>query len=139
MACPFATSGAEIPAGHPTTDNGSQVVQEVPIPQPPPTPLLGNFPDMDLNFPARGFQHLAELYGEIYQLRLSNRVVVVSSQKLINELCDQERFHKDIPRTLREVRALTGDGLFTSAHEDGHVLKKEPNWWKVRIYLCVPI
>jgi cytochrome P450/NADPH-cytochrome P450 reductase len=80
---------------------------------------------------------LADLYGEIYQLDLGRRVIVLSSQALINEVSDQERFHKDIGRALNEVRALTGDGLFTSAHEDGYILKREPNWWKAH-RLLVP-
>ena len=126
-----------MPADHPSIGSGTPTAQEIPIPQPKPTLLLGNFPDMDPEFPARGLQRLAELHGEIYQLQLSNRVVVLSSQELVNEVFDQERFHKDIPRQLNEVRALTGDGLFTSAHEDGHIFKKEENWWKAH-RLLVP-
>lgn len=80
---------------------------------------------------------MADLYGEIYQLDLGRRAIVVSSHALINEVSDQERFHKDIGRVLNEVRALTGDGLFTSAHEDGYILKSEPNWWKAH-RLLVP-
>ena len=87
---------------------------------------------MDPDFPARSLQLMGELYGEIYQLKLASRVLVLSSQKLINEACDQDRFHKDVSRTLYEIRALAGDGLFTSAHEDGgrFIKKSEPNWWK---------
>lgn len=137
MACPFASEGTEMPPDHPPVNtNVSQRVEEQPIPQPPPTFLLRNFPDMvgpasyltrhtqiayrylqDPDFPSRGIQRLANLYGEIYQVDLGRRVIVVSSQALINEVSDQDRFHKDIGRVLEEVRALTGDGLFTSAHE----------------------
>ena len=93
---------------------------------------------MDPSFPIRPLQQFAELYGEIYRLKLgAQNVMVVSTQALINELSDQDRFHKDLPRALREVRALTGDGLFTAAHEDGIVIKKEPNWWKAH-RLLVP-
>ena len=91
----------------------------------------------DPDFPSRGIQRLADLYGEIYQVDLGRRVIIVSSQALINEVSDQNRFHKDIGRVLEEVRALTGDGLFTSAHEDGYSLKREPNWWKAH-RLLVP-
>ena len=62
---------------------------------------------------------------------------MISSQEFINEASDQERFHKDIGRALNEVRALVGDGLFTSAHEDGYILKKETSWWKAH-RLLVP-
>ncbi|KAK3705239.1 hypothetical protein LTR37_013400 [Vermiconidia calcicola] len=136
MACPFAGSGPGMAADH-SSQGAKEAVQEVPIPQPPPTMLLGNFPDMDPSFPAREIQRFADIYGEIYFLELASRTVVLSTQELINEVCDQERFHKDIPRTLLEARALTGDGLFTSAHEDGLVLKREENWWKAH-RLLVP-
>jgi cytochrome P450/NADPH-cytochrome P450 reductase len=92
---------------------------------------------MDPEFPSRAIERLADLYGEIYQVVLGSRVIVVSSRALIDEVSDQDRFHKDIGPTLNEVRALTGDGLFTSAHEDGYILKREPNWWKAH-RLLVP-
>lgn len=139
MSCPFAPPDAKMPADHPdvSTNGAPAENEEVPIPQPPPSRLLGNIPDMDPNFPSRAFQHLADLYGEIYQLQLASRTIVLSSRKLINEACDQDRFHKEIGRTLQEVRALTGDGLFTSAHENGPLMKKEANWWKAH-RLLVP-
>ena len=137
MACSFATSGAELPSDHPPVPNGPPQVQEIPIPQPPPSFLLGNIPDMEPDFPARGIQRVANLYGEIVQLQLASRAIVLSSQELINEACDQDRFHKDVSRTLHEVRALAGDGLFTSAHEDGRLMKREENWWKAH-RLLVP-
>ena len=126
-----------MPGDHPPVGKLQQQTKEEPIPQPPPSLLLRNFGEMDPTFPSRSFQRLADLYGEIYQLDLGRRVVVLSSQRLINEVCDQDRFHKDISRTLVEVRALTGDGLFTSAHEDGAVIKREENWWKAH-RLLVP-
>jgi cytochrome P450/NADPH-cytochrome P450 reductase len=92
---------------------------------------------MDPEYPARGLQKLARELGDIYQLQLSSRVLVISSQDLVNEVCDQERFHKDIGRTLNSVRTLTGDGLFTAAHEDGQLLSRENNWWKAH-RLLVP-
>lgn len=117
-----------MPADHPPVPSSEH--NEIPIPQPPPTMLLGNFPDMVPGNPAGGMQRLAELYGPIYQLALDRRTLVVSNQELIHELSDQNRFHKDISRTLMEIRALTGDGLFTASHEDTLLQKKEPNWWK---------
>ena len=85
---------------------------------------------MDAENPSKPIQQLAAIHGEIYQLDLGQRAIVLSSQELINEATNEDRFHKDVNKTLREVRALTGDGLFTSAHEDGTVIKKEKNWWK---------
>ena len=91
---------------------------------------MGNLLDMDLGFPSRSFQRFADIYGEIYCLNLDSRSVVLSTQKLIHEACDEDRFFKEPGRALREIRALTGDGLFTSAHQDGYAMKSEKNWWK---------
>lgn len=132
----MAASGAPLPSDHPPVANGQ--VKEMPVPQPPPSFLLGNLPDMDPEFPARAIQRMADLYGEIYQLDLAgNRLLVLSTQQLINEACDQDRFAKTVNRTLKEVRALTGDGLFTAQHEDFPDMPKEMNWWKAH-RLLVP-
>lgn len=94
----------------------------VPIPQPPQWPLLGNINDIDPAFPLGSMINMADKYGEIYRLSLPGRsVVVVSSQALVNEVCDEKRFKKDIARVLGEVRNGVHDGLFTARSE-------EPNW-----------
>ncbi|KUI57486.1 hypothetical protein VP1G_04797 [Cytospora mali] len=94
----------------------------VPIPQPPQWPLLGNINDIDPVFPLGSMLNMAEKYGEIYRLNLPGRsVVVVSTQALVNEVCNEKRFKKDIARVLDEVRNGVHDGLFT-AHSE------EPNW-----------
>ncbi|KAK7748645.1 hypothetical protein SLS53_000666 [Cytospora paraplurivora] len=62
------------------------------------------------------------MVGEIYRLSLPGRsVIVVSTQALVNEVCDEKRFKKDIAKVLNEVRNGVHDGLFT-AHAE------EPNW-----------
>jgi cytochrome P450/NADPH-cytochrome P450 reductase len=89
----------------------------VPIPQPPPTFFVGNVPDIDPLDGPGSFKRLAEIYGEVYQLALpgrQGRTIVVSSYDTINDCCDAERFEKPVDGTLKEVRALTGDGLFTA-------------------------
>ena len=48
-------------------------------------------------------------------------LVVVSSQELVNEVCDESRFDKALARALLYVRDFAGDGLFTAWTE-------EPNW-----------
>lgn len=127
-----------MPADHPQIPNNEKKVAEVPIPQPPPYLLLGNLPELDINFPSRSLQRMADLYGEIYQLQFpGRRVVVVSSERLVNEVCDQDRFFKEPGKVLRVIRDLTSDGLFTAAHEDGPVMKREENWWKAH-RLLVP-
>lgn len=89
----------------------------IPIPQPPTHLFIGNVTDIDPSNAPGSFQRLAEIYGEIYQLDLPGRegwTIVVSSHKTINDCCDAERFEKPIDGSLKQVRNLTGDGLFTA-------------------------
>lgn len=61
--------------------------------------------------------------GEIYRLNLAGRSVVpVSSYDLVNELCDEKRFKKDIRGVLYQVREGVHDGLFTASGPE------EENW-----------
>jgi cytochrome P450/NADPH-cytochrome P450 reductase len=88
-----------------------------PIPQPPPSLFIGNVWDIDSSNAPGSFRRLAEIYGEIYKLDLPGRkgkTIVVSSYDTINDCCDADRFEKPIDGTLKQVRALTGDGLFTA-------------------------
>uniref|UniRef100_A0A0D2YKI3 Bifunctional cytochrome P450/NADPH--P450 reductase n=1 Tax=Fusarium oxysporum (strain Fo5176) TaxID=660025 RepID=A0A0D2YKI3_FUSOF len=59
---------------------------------------------------------LHDTYGEIYRLRFPKvgSCVIVGSQKLVNELCDEKRFRKAIQAELAEIRLAAGDGLFTA-------------------------
>src|SRR6266700_5827925 len=94
------------------------------IPQPKPDPLLKNLKDMDPNGPVQGLMQLARTYGPIYRLSLPERdMIVVSSQELVNELCDEKRFDKKVHTALENIRAFAGDGLFTA-------YTPEPNWTK---------
>lgn len=132
MACPFTSSGGPAPHPLPSKEISSDEETAV-LPQPPEHlfGLLGNLPDMDPSFPIRPLWKLAELYGPIYKLRLGQETVVVSGQKYVNEVCDEERFEKTIASVLTEVRALLGDGLFT-AHQH------ESSWWKAHRVL-IPV
>lgn len=38
---------------------------------------------------------------------------VITSHRLVNEVCDEKRFKKSISAALHQVRNLVGDGLFT--------------------------
>ncbi|WP_211878993.1 bifunctional cytochrome P450/NADPH--P450 reductase [Pseudarthrobacter albicanus] len=96
----------------------------VPIPQPPPRPVVGNLPDIDSSKGVLGLVEVAEQYGPIVRIQFFNRsVVAVSSQELVNEVCDESRFGKVLGIALREVRQFAGDGLFTAETQ-------EPNWQK---------
>lgn len=48
-------------------------------------------------------------------------VVILSTQELINEACDEKRFGKGIENVLKEIRNGVHDGLFTARND-------EPNW-----------
>lgn len=67
--------------------------------------------------------HFNRTAGEIYRLRFpgGKTLVNVSTNKLVNELCDETRFRKSIKNALIEVRYGVHDGLFTA--DEG-----EENW-----------
>ncbi|KAK2037420.1 bifunctional P-450:NADPH-P450 reductase [Colletotrichum somersetense] len=93
----------------------------VPIPEPSGWPLLGNVLDIDFKLPFRSLCTLAEKHGEIYRMRLPGQtLVVVSSYALVNEVCDEKRFHKSVDG-LREMKHGVHDGLLTA-------LTEETNW-----------
>ena len=67
---------------------------------------------------------LGELYGPLFYGDYSGvRKLYACSLELVEELCDETRFAKNLTGTLARVRALAGDGLFTAYHG-------EPNWQK---------
>ena len=95
-----------------------------PIPGPKPAPVIGNIPDMDSQAPVQSLMALAREYGPIFRLELPGReMIVVSSQALVNELCDEQRFDKKVHAPLEQIRDFAGDGLFTARTQ-------EPNWGK---------
>ncbi|HMN21532.1 MAG TPA: cytochrome P450 [Ottowia sp.] len=96
----------------------------VPIPQPKGDPFIGNLRAIDGEAPIQGFMRQARIMGPIYQLELFGKMLtLVSSQELVDELCDEKRFDKRIHATLKNIRDFAGDGLFTARTE-------EPNWAK---------
>ena len=113
MSCPFHRAPAE-----PDSASGNGANQAaLSIPGPSPSYFTGNVKDIDPSFLIRSFWNLADIYGPIFKLTLPGRsVVVVSNYEFINEVCNEERFEKFVAGPLNEVRALTGDGLFT-AHQ----------------------
>jgi cytochrome P450 / NADPH-cytochrome P450 reductase len=91
------------------------MTQAVPIPGPPGLPLIGNANEIDTDIPLNTFMRWADLYGPIYRVYLGGRyLTVVSSQKLMNEVCDEKRFAKIVSGGLEEVRNGVHDGLFTA-------------------------
>jgi cytochrome P450/NADPH-cytochrome P450 reductase len=86
--------------------------------------LIGNVLSLATDAPVQALMRLARKYGPIYRLDMPfERLVVVSSRELAQELCDQTRFGKEVHASIAQLRPLGGDGLFT-AHTE------EPNWGK---------
>lgn len=95
-----------------------------PIPHPPRTPLLGNMLTVDGGAPIQDLMRIAREQGPIFWLdMMGTPLVVVSGADLVAELCDEKRFDKAVRGSLRRVRMLGGDALFTAETQ-------EPNWQK---------
>jgi len=86
-------------------------------------PFGGHAHLLDLDTPIESMGKLAARYGDIYKLKFPGgaELVVVSSQELIAELCDESRFDKMVSGALYKIRDFALDGLFT-AHT------REDNW-----------
>lgn len=94
------------------------------IPQPRPAPLVGNIPDLDPDMPIQSMMRLAREHGPIFRMHMPGRdMLVVSSQELVNELCDETRFDKKVHAPLHHIRGFAGNGLFTADTAD-------PDWAK---------
>jgi cytochrome P450 / NADPH-cytochrome P450 reductase len=103
-----------------------------PIPHPPTKPVVGNMLSLDAATPIQNMMRLAKELGPIYWLDMMGApLVVVSGADLVDEISDEKRFDKSVRGSLRRVRAVGGDGLFT-AHTN------EPNWSKAHNILMTP-
>ncbi len=103
-----------------------------PIPHPPKKPIVGNMFSVDAKAPIQSLTRIAQELGPIFWLDLLGApVVFVSSFALVDELCDEKRFDKAVRGSLRRVRAVAGDGLFTAD-------TTEPNWRKAHRILLPP-
>src|ERR1700755_1058845 len=103
-----------------------------PIPHPPKKPVVGNMLSLDANAPVQHLVRLTKELGPIYWLDMMGApLVIVSGHDLIEELSDEKRFDKAVRGSLRRVRAVGGDGLFTAD-------TREPNWSKAHNILLQP-
>lgn len=109
----------------------------VPIPQPHPYPIVGNALEMDPENPMQSLVDLHKRYGPIYVFQFPGHPeIMIGSQELTHELCDQERFKKTVGGPLGEVRQVAKDGesfvysTFTSTEYPGLFTAHghEPNW-----------
>src|SRR6478609_9441818 len=103
-----------------------------PIPHPPTKPVVGNMLSLDSSAPVQNLARLAKELGPIFWLdMMGTPFVVVSGHDLVDELSDEKRFDKAVKGSLRRVRAVAGDGLFTA-------YTNEPNWSKAHNILLQP-
>ncbi|KAA8565429.1 hypothetical protein EYC84_009289 [Monilinia fructicola] len=92
------------------------------IPGPPGLPFLGNVQDLDPVNSIASLERLAEIYGPIFKLNLGGiEKLYISTQALLNEICDEKRFTKVVSGGLEQVRNGVTDGLFTARYG-------EENW-----------
>ena len=103
-----------------------------PIPHPPKKPVVGNMLSLDANAPVQHLVRLTKELGPIFWLDMMGApLVIVGGHDLIDELSDEKRFDKAVRGSLRRVRAIGGDGLFTAD-------TTEPNWSKAHNILLTP-
>lgn len=94
------------------------------IPMPEKKPVVGNMLSVDKDQPLQSLMELTRELGPIMRMdMMGTPLVVVSGHELVDELCDESRFDKAVRGSLRRVRAIGGDGLFTGDTQ-------EPNWTK---------
>jgi len=103
-----------------------------PIPRPPTKPVVGNMLSLDSAAPVQDLVRLTKELGSIFWLDMMGApIVIVSGHDLVDELSDEKRFDKAVRGSLRRVRAVGGDGLFTAD-------TSEPNWSKAHNILLQP-
>src|ERR1700729_597950 len=97
-----------------------------PIPRPPGHMLVGNLFDLEAGHPIESLMELARKYGPIFELDLPGvgSRIMVSSFELVDPLCDESSFDKNVGGGLRALASgPAGRGLFTSETQD-------PKWRK---------
>ncbi|RYC79765.1 Bifunctional cytochrome P450/NADPH--P450 reductase [Fusarium oxysporum f. sp. narcissi] len=83
------------------------------FPGPKALPVLGNLLDIDLS---DTFNSVIEI-APIFTLEIGgSREIMICSRDLLDELCDETRFHKVVVGGVEKLRPLAGDGLFTAQH-----------------------
>ncbi|WP_125197011.1 cytochrome P450 [Corynebacterium bovis] len=85
------------------------------VPGPKKYPVVGTAYTIDPDKLIQSDVALAEKYGGIFLQRFPGHepVYMISSQRIVNEICDETRFYKKIHAAIRNLRPLGGQGLFT--------------------------
>ncbi|PYH37028.1 bifunctional cytochrome P450/NADPH--P450 reductase [Aspergillus neoniger CBS 115656] len=87
------------------------------IPGPKPLPVVGNLLDIDLEHGLQSIIAFADKYGPLFQITINGeKQIFATSQALVDELCDESRFHKAVVTGLEILRLLAHYGLFTAYH-----------------------
>src|SRR6202453_3047507 len=103
-----------------------------PIPHPPTRPVVGNMLSLNSTAPVQNLARHAREMGPIFWVDMMGApIVFVAGHDLVEELSDEKRFDKAVRGSLRRVRAVGGDGLFTAD-------TSEPNWSKAHNILMQP-
>ena len=86
-------------------------------------PIVGDLLTVNFAAPAQGVAaQIRKLGAPIMEQRIFNvPVVVIADTALINDVNDEATWEKNVGFSLRKLRPLAGDGLFTAFNE-------EPNW-----------
>jgi cytochrome P450 / NADPH-cytochrome P450 reductase len=94
------------------------------IPSPKGIPIFGNLFQVPRSALTQYFTKVAKDFSGIFRISFAGYpVTFVTDPELVGELADSKRFRKLVGPPLSFLRALAGDGLFTSHSE-------EPNWQK---------
>jgi len=92
------------------------------IPSPKGLPILGNLGRIDNDRPVDSLSQVAKEFDGIFRIVFPHRtMIILSSQKYVDEVCDEARFGKKIHQSLTNIRSFAGDGLFTARTD-------EDNW-----------
>ncbi|EAW17096.1 bifunctional cytochrome P450/NADPH--P450 reductase [Aspergillus fischeri NRRL 181] len=60
---------------------------------------------------------MANNFGPLFQITINGeKQIFATSQALVDELCDESRFHKAVVAGVQNLRMLVNDGLFTAYH-----------------------
>ncbi|KAK2670434.1 Cytochrome P450 [Fusarium oxysporum f. sp. vasinfectum] len=102
------------------------------IPGPEGLPVLGNLLDIDLHDSLTSLIQMGQKYAPVFALDIGGkRKVIICSRDLLDELCDETRFHKLVTGGVQKLRPLGGDGLFTAQHGNRD--------WEIAHRILVPL
>ncbi|RDH75377.1 cytochrome P450 [Mycolicibacterium moriokaense] len=85
-------------------------------------PIIGDLLTIDLAKPTQGLARDIAAHNGIVEQRIFDfPVIVLSDTGLVNDVNDESTWEKHVGHSLRKLRPVAGDGLFTAYND-------EPNW-----------